>query len=223
VRVPATIPIALALLAPATATAAPTLHAPTPSSLADSRPLVAWTPAAGETVDAVHIATASGTTPEGKLYDETRADTGFPAASVTSYQPTSRLPAGTYYWNVAWMLGEPTYVSAYSPVASFTIPVHLRRVGVSIQQWTHSTDTVTVTYRTNAATARITCSVFHGRRRIARRSTRDTYITPLERDESTCEVNVPRSMGGKRLRLVGEVTAGGRTMRAVRYFTGKRG
>jgi hypothetical protein len=214
--------VALLLAAP-TAAATPTLIAPTTASLADSRPLVAWTPGVGETIEAVYIATTSGTTPEGQLYDETRVDTGFPAASVTSYQPTSRLPAGTYYWNVRWMLGEPTYDNAYSPVASFTIPLQLRRVGVSIEQWGLSGDTVTVRYLTNAATARITCSVYHGRRRIARRSTRDTYITPLGREESTCQVNVPRSMGGKRLRLVGEVVAGGCTARASRYFIGMRG
>jgi hypothetical protein len=222
-----TLLIAAAFLAwPGMAHAAPTQTPPTAASLADSRPLLSWTLGADEGVHGVYVASSAGVTPEGKFYDETTVDSDWFSSDqrlTSSWQPTRRIPAGTYWWNLEWeLLGDDSWTTSYTPPVSFTIPTTLRVVGVSIRQWVYSTDTVTVAYVTNAQRATVACSVYHGRRLIARRSRIDTGIALLARDSSACEVNVARTYAGKRLRLVGEVRAGGKVARMTRYFYGIR-
>ena len=153
---------------------------------------------------------------------------GKPSTSTPTPTPSTWLAIdaaafGEACQQLGYTVEQPVYTSSYTAPAAFTVPVQIRAGGVSIAQWIYSLDTVTVAYISNTKRVDVKCLVYLGSRVVARGGKTDTYVNTGIRDSSSCEVNVGHAYAGKRLRLVGEVRAGGRLVRASRYFYGKRG
>lgn len=214
--------IAAAGFAPADAAAIPVLGAPTPESVADSRPLLSWSLVPGEEVNTLSVASSADRTPEGEFFDENRiTGDAFSDGTTTQWQPTSRISAGEYWWNLQWYVSDYSFVG-YTDPASFTIPVQLRSPRLAIRQYLYSADEVTLSFVTNASRATVTCAVFSGRRRIARRVIRFEISAIGARSSTTCDVGISRRWAGKRLRVVAEARAAEKTVRQQRIITGRR-
>ena len=215
---------ALALLVvPATALAEPTPNPVDAASLADSRPLYSWNLPAGEEIYAVEVASKPDVTPDGEFFSENRVDYGSVDATATSYQDTTRMYAGTYWWNIFYKVVSP-YSSHYTAPATFTIPLQNKVLGASVTQYIYVSDSVDVTYRSNAKTAVVTASIYSGRKLIARKSKVDSYITPLEKEKVYVDgTKIGRQYGGKKLKLVVQVKAGGKVASLTKFFYGRRG
>lgn len=222
VFVAAIVVVGAALFGPASASAAPTHIEPTAASLVASRPLLSWMPLAGESVSTIDVSRRPDVTPEGEFFDENRVEFDLVADGATSWQPTRRFYAGSYWWQVKWIVDDYSAPGGFTTPTPFVIPASVKANGVSIYQWDASLDDVTVAYISNVRYPVATCSVYFGTKLITRRAVRDDNYSSGVKTIAKCEVNVSKAYAGKRLKLVAVVKAGGKSSAVLRYFYGKR-
>lgn len=210
--------VGLLVFAP-TVSAAPVLNPPTPESLRDSRPLFSWTLASDERANTITVSTSAAVTPEGEFFDENRV-TGDALTDLTQWQPTSRLSAGAYYWNLQWYKQDFSQ-QGYTPPSAFTIPLRLEGARVSVTQSKYFDTEVSYSVVSNAKSIVTTCTVLDGVRVVRRKSKRLPFPTPGVRAKGSCMMAVPDALNGKRLRAVVKVVAGVKSVSASRVFTAR--
>lgn len=210
------------LLVPAAALAEPVLVDPPVASLAANRPLFSWTEQPGEDVAAVVVASNPGVTPEGEFFSENRVDFGSVEDEQTSYQDTTKLQAGAYWWQVDWQVSEPTFEVSFTAPRPFTIPAYVRSVkGAMIQYGYIPSAFVSVSYVANMEHVKVTCVIKQGKRRVSGDTIAITYSPIGTIGKAQCDVKVPEALDGKLLSAVVTVAGGGTRAVVTKPFRAK--
>jgi hypothetical protein len=140
------------------------------------RPVFRWELPANERSEAIYVARAPDTTPEGRFHSANIAASEVFTTETREWAADSPLYAGSYWWNVA-TIDRARFERRYSAPSPFSIAASARivRVGASWQRLVTIRELdLEVRWRANTRAASLTVELFAGRRRLwrARRAER---------------------------------------------------
>jgi hypothetical protein len=204
--------LAIALACPGVAWGAATPVSPGPGAVVSSaHPVFRWTLPPTERSQAIYVASAPQTTPQGQFFTENVVDADFFTSDTREWSPTSPLYAGSYWWNV-WSTDQGTFDSYYSAPSAFSIPPQARVTRIDVRrnsyQFVPDDLDITVRWSANVREVVVTARLFRGRRALwsAREQESNTIGSP---GRSFFDWTKPRRIRqGTRLRLVTTIRAG---------------
>lgn len=217
----------------AQATTAPSVNDPTRASLNQSKPFFTWTNGpGGEFVHGIQIRTGPTTDATGRLTGGFAANlprTGSLRPSQRAARAVDGLIAGTYYWNARYQdpaLGDFEFF--HTPVRRFVIRPTLR----SVRILSFRTGSAVFSGRiyvsligrlsTNVGGFKMVCRLFNGRRLLSTQRVEYTSLNPVKVSPMGClRLTIPQGLRGERLRATVNVTAGGRSQTATRFFVAR--
>jgi hypothetical protein len=182
-----------------------------------SHPIFTWTAPPNERSEAIYVAKAPRTTPEGRFHDENVVDLAFFARDEREWSPTTALYAGSYWWIVRTS-NRASFASQYSSPSAFRIPASLKIVSVRVRRnsYTHIADSLDVNVRWSANVRDLTVSAAvsrSGRRLWRARESEAAYVGSS--GTSSFEWTKSRRIReGTRLRVT-VTLRGGRSTRSV--------
>lgn len=194
---------------------------PAPNAVVPSaHPIFRWTLPATEQSQAIYIANAPQTTPQGQFFSENVVDADFFTSDTREWSPTSPLYAGSYWWNV-WSTDQTTFDSYYSTPSAFSVPPQARvtRIDVRRNSYQFIPDDLDITIRwsANVREVVVTARLFRGRRALW--SAREQETNSIgSAGQTFFDWTKPRRIKqGTRLRLVATIRAGSASRQTSRF------
>jgi hypothetical protein len=211
---------ALAVVTLALAAASP-VSPPNGAVVNSSHPVLSWTVPASERSEAIYVASAPQTTPEGRFYEENVVTSDFFTNDVRQWAPTSALFAGTYWWTVRTS-DRQTFDTYFSPPVSFTVAAQGRLVSVRVRRTSYSflpdELDISVRWQANVREAIVVASLARRGRRIWRVREREEPFDAASARTTEFEWEKPRRIrAGTRLRLTLTLSLGRRTASVRRW------
>lgn len=194
---------------------------PAPNAVVPSaHPIFRWTLPATEQSQAIYIANAPQTTPQGQFFSENVVDADFFTSDTREWSPTSPLYAGSYWWNV-WSTDQTTFDSYYSTPSAFSVPPQARVTRIDVRrnsyQFIPDDLDITVRWSSNVREVVVTARLFRGRRALW--SAREREASSIGSVGQTFfDWTKPRRIKqGTRLRLVATIRAGSASRQTSRF------
>jgi hypothetical protein len=186
-----------------------------------AHPVLSWTVPATERSEAIYLATAPETTPEGRFYEENVVTSDLFSNDVREWAPTSALYADTYWWTVR-TLNRDTFDSAFSPPVSFTVAAQGKLASVRVRRRSYSflpdELAISVTWRANVREASIVASLARRGRRIWSVRERESPFEAATTRTTDFTWEKPRRIrAGTRHRLTVTLSFGGRAQSVRRW------
>ena len=193
------------------------LAPPAGSIVRSAHPVLRWELPANERSEAVYIAKAPDTTPQGTFYSENVVTSDFfGSGDPREWAPERALYAGHYWWMVQ-SEDRDAFATYRSAPIDFTIPVSLRFTTVRLQRQSgflfREVD-VTAHWTANLEEVQVEASVLRGRTRLWTARETEEFVSIGTVEDTDFEWSVPRRVK-RGTRLVMRVTlrgGGGQTM-----------
>lgn len=201
--------------------AAVTLTSPVDGSVVSTtHPLFTWT-LDGTEINTITVSKLARTTPDGSFFDEDYVSGGLPESSSTSWQPTSPIAAGTYWWGANWYFPDFSAVGN-TPPEQFSIAADIHNLGFRIRQYQDSAYLyATPSWWSNTATTRVTCKLYRRGKLKGSTSVRSNYPTIGGQNSDTCNLRLREKWDGLRFKLLVVVQGGGISRSKSKTFTAK--
>ncbi len=205
----------------------PTLVSPPDGAvLTSSHPVLYWELPQNERADAITVARAPWTTPEGRFYDEYVVRYERFIGEVRVWSPASALFAGQYWWTVR-SVDRQTLVPSYNWPVSFFIVAQGRLGAIRAQprSYSHRADKLEISVRwlANVREATLIASLTHRGRQIWRQRERITRREAAAAHRTEFNWQRPSELrSGLRLRLTVTLAFGGPTFGGPTQTTMRR-
>lgn len=208
-----------ALVGASFAASASTPVAPEAGAVTSSHPVFAWTLAAGEEADTVHIASAPETTHEGEFHSENVVMIGaLVESNATTWSPREALFAGRYWWNVETR--DPHFARAFSAAREFSVAPEIRPLMVRLSRSTFLRQvTVDLRWATNVREVAIEVRFLRRNRLVGHVRRRAETLVSRDPDRASLLWRAPRKVPpGTRLVALTRITAAGHSAIVHRSF-----
>lgn len=194
--------------------------------LTSGHPVLYWELPQHERADAITVARAPWTTPEGRFYDEYVVRYEAFIGEVRVWSPASALFAGKYWWTVR-SVDRQTLVPSYNWPVSFIIGAQGRLVAIRSQSRSYSHRSgkleISVRWLANAREPMLIASLSHRGHRIWRQRERKTAREAAAAHRTEFNWERPRKIRrGSRLMLTITLAFGGPTFGGPTQTTMRR-